>query len=113
MAGTFLAAYIYGLYWEKTTKAGAWAGMISGLIISVGGYLIISIQPAFINNNVLGLLTQWGTPFFGSLAMLIPLAIVPLVSFVTPEYSEEHLIEVYNKKMVNFRMKMRQVFNIM
>ncbi|QGT99555.1 Sodium/proline symporter [Candidatus Syntrophocurvum alkaliphilum] len=98
VAGTFLAAYIYGLFWEKTTKAGAWAGMLSGLAISVGGYLIISNQPAFINGEVLTLLTQWGTPFFGSLAMLIPLAIVPLVSYFTPDYTEEHLDEVYNRK---------------
>lgn len=105
VAGTFLAAYIYGLFWPKTTRAGAWAGMITGLSIALGGYFIISLQPAFIDPSLLKLFTEWGTPFFGSLAMIVPLIIIPLVSLVTPEYSKEHINKVYNKKNSQLVMK--------
>jgi Na+/proline symporter len=30
VAGAFLAPYMYGLYWRRTTKAGAIAGMVAG-----------------------------------------------------------------------------------
>lgn len=98
VAGVFLAPYLYGLFWKKTTRLGAWAGMISGLVISLGGYFLISTCPSFINPEIMNLLQQWGTPFFGSLAMLVPLIVVPAVSLLTPEYSSEHLQRVYTKR---------------
>lgn len=98
VAGAFLAPYLYGLFWEKTTRAGAWSGMISGIVVSLGGYMILRINPAFIDPGVMQTLQNWGTPFFGSLAMLVPLLVVPLVSFLTPEYSAEHINKVYNKE---------------
>lgn len=96
VAGAFLAPYIYGLFWPGTTRAGAWAGMVSGLIIAIGGYVLLQTSPSFVNPALMELLRGWGTPFFGSLAMLIPLAVVPLVSWVTRAYSQEHLERIYN-----------------
>lgn len=100
VAGVFLAPYLYGLYWKKTTRSGAWAGMVCGMVISLGGYFIITIQPSFINADILNLLQGWGTPFFGSLAMLVPLIVVPVVSLLTPEYSREHIQKIYTKRQV-------------
>jgi len=97
VAGAFLAAYIYGLYWPHTTRAGAWAGMLTGLLIAVGGYMIINTAPAFISAQMMELLVTWGTPFFGSLAMIVPLAVVPLVSLISKSYPEEHIERVYNR----------------
>jgi len=98
VAGSFLAPYIYGLFWPHTTRAGAWAGMITGLFIAVGGYLVINTSPSFINSEIMELFTKWGTPFFGSLAMIIPLGVVPLVSIITRSYTEEHINRVYNEQ---------------
>ncbi len=98
VAGSFLAPYIYGLFWPATTRAGAWAGMITGLVIAVGGYLIINTSPSFISSDIMGLLTKWGTPFFGSLAMIIPLGVVPLVSIISRSYPAEHIDRIYNKE---------------
>lgn len=95
VAGAFLAPYLYGLFWEKTTRAGAWSGMITGVLISTGGYFIVNWLPHFTNSSTVMILQQWGTPFFGALAMLIPLAVVPVVSLLTPEYSEEHIAKIY------------------
>lgn len=98
VAGAFLAPYLYGLFWAGTTRTGAWAGMITGLIISIGGYLILNFSPAFIDPQVMLLLKGWGTPFFGSLAMILPLAVVPIVSTMTASYSHEHIDRIYNKE---------------
>ena len=98
VAGAFLAPYIYGLFWPNTTRAGAWAGMLSGLLIAVGGYLLITLSPSFINSQLMSLLSSWGTPFFGSLAMIIPLGIVPLVSVVSRSYPVEHIERLYNEE---------------
>lgn len=98
VAGAFLAPYLYGLFWERTTRAGAWAGMVTGVLISVSGYFIINWMPQFMNNSWITALQQLGTPFFGALAMLVPLIVVPAVSLVTPEYSEEHIARIYGKE---------------
>ncbi len=98
VAGSFLAPYLYGLFWPGTTRAGAWAGMITGLLIAVGGYLILNTSPSFISSDIMELLKKWGTPFFGSLAMIIPLGVVPLVSIITRSYPAEHIERVYNKE---------------
>jgi len=95
VAGTFLAPYIYGLFWAKTTRAGAWAGMIIGLSIAVGGYIILNTSPSFINADIMALLKVWGTPFFGSLAMLVPMIVIPMVSLVSRAYPAEHIDRIY------------------
>ena len=35
LGAAFLGPYIYGLFWKRTTKAGAYAGMFSGLFLSI------------------------------------------------------------------------------
>lgn len=40
VAGSFIGPYIWGLYSKKVTKAGAWAGTLSGLVV-VGVLLVI------------------------------------------------------------------------
>jgi Na+/proline symporter len=68
LAGAFLAPYLYGLYWRRTTKAGAYAGMISGVGIAVVLFWL------------------WGKPLIpvaGAIAMFLPLLVVPVVSLLT------------------------------
>ena len=74
---------------------GAWAGMLSGVIISVGGYLILSLKPGFISPGLIERLSVWGAPFFGSLAILLPLVIVPLVSHFTPQFAAQEIERMY------------------
>lgn len=83
VAGSFLAIYFYGLYWQGVTKVGAWAGLISGFGTSIGLTLILGAK--FI-------------PMAGSLAMLVPLAVVPAVSAITRPYGESHLKHVFGER---------------
>jgi SSS family transporter len=68
LAGVFLAPYLYGLFWRRTTKAGALAGVLSGL------------TSAFVLYSLWG---KDGIPLAGAITMFLPLVVVPLVSLVT------------------------------
>ncbi len=68
IAGAFLAPFLYGLLWKGTTKAGAWAGLIAGLLIATLPALILGTQVA---------------PASGVSAMLAGLVVVPAVSLAT------------------------------
>jgi SSS family solute:Na+ symporter len=68
VAGAFIAPYAYGLFWKRTTRAGAIAGMVSGLLIAIA--LNFTLGPA-------------QSPLAGSIAMIAPLVIVPAVSLAT------------------------------
>lgn len=70
IAGAFLAPFLYGLYWKGTTKAGAWAGFISGFAVSVTGAVIYKMNAST-------------APNIGATAMLVSLVVVPLVSKLT------------------------------
>lgn len=39
------AALIFGLYWPRGTTSGAWAGLISGIILTAVGYVWIELSP--------------------------------------------------------------------
>ena len=76
ICGGFLAPYIYGLFWRGTTKAGAIAGMATGLIVSNGIYWGLFI--------VKGAATAKSfSPATASIAMLVPFIVVPIVSVMT------------------------------
>ncbi len=86
LAGAFLAPFLYGLYWKKTTKAACWFSFIFGVGVMVL-YLIYDLAlrpyfalPAFLDSSL----------NLGSLVMLLNLALVPLVSLITkkPDMAE-------------------------
>ena len=68
VAGAFMAPYLYGLFWKRTTLAGAYAGMITGLVVSIGLFFYLSAEKSAVAS---------------SLGMIIPFFIVPLVSVLT------------------------------
>lgn len=86
VAGVFLAPYIYGLFWKGATRAGAWAAAISGLVISLGLGVYFKFDSALI-------------PMVGSLAMVIPLGVLPAVSAFTEKLPERHLASVFGHKL--------------
>lgn len=78
LAGAFLAPFLYGLYWKRTTPAAVWTSFVVGVVIMCG-----CMYGTFTH-------TQFLSPFFSSpinagvLAMVAGLVIVPVVSLVTP-----------------------------
>jgi len=80
VAGSFLAPYIYGLFWRRANTAGAFAGLITGLLTSVTLYIKLG-KP--------------GIPLAGTIAILVPMVVMPLVSLLTRPMPQEHIERVY------------------
>jgi len=68
LAGSFLAPFLYGLYWKGTTKTAVWACFLSGVGITVSNMLFHYIASPI---NA------------GAIAMLAGLVVVPAVSLIT------------------------------
>ncbi len=73
LAGAFLAPFLYGLYWKKTTKASVWCCFVSGVGIMVVNMVAKPVLPAFLQSPI----------NCGAFAMLVGLLIVPIVSAFT------------------------------
>jgi SSS family solute:Na+ symporter len=72
VAGSFMAVYFYGLYWKRATKIGAWAGVLSGLLVVIISFLVLGLSGYDKN-----------APIIASIAMIVPFIIIPIVSSFT------------------------------
>ena len=89
VSGTFIGAYIWGIYWKGTTKAGAWAGMIAGFATVALPTVIIACQ-----NGSIKAAAKFA-PQMGVAAMAVSIIVVPLVSLFTKKYSDVFLKKVF------------------
>lgn len=86
LAGAFLAPFLYGLYWKRTTKAAVWTSFIVGVAI-----MCCCMYGTFTH-------TTFISPYFSSpinagvLSMVAGLIIVPVVSLFT-KVSEKEKVE--------------------
>ncbi len=75
LAGAFLAPFLYGMYYKKTTKTSIYVCIVFGAGIMVLNLLFRSAFPVILQSPI----------NCGAFAMLAGLIIVPLVSLVTPK----------------------------
>ncbi len=80
VSGAFLAPFIYGLFWKRATGAGAFAGMISGLVTSVILFFILPKNLAATGSCI---------------GMLLPFMVVPVVSKFTQPVSQETVAKAF------------------
>ena len=73
LAGSFLAPFLYALYWKGTTKAACWVSFLFGSGIMIWDMVARSTLPKILQSPI----------NCGSIAMLAGFVIVPLVSLVT------------------------------
>ena len=85
LAGSFLAPFLYSLYWKRTTKLACWACFIWGTGITLIDLLDKSLLPAMIQSPI----------NCGVVAMLVGLVLVPVVSLVTPKPDEKLVDECF------------------
>lgn len=93
LAGAFLAPFLYGLYWKKTTKASVWCSFIFGAGLMIANLLFRPYFPKILQSPINA----------GAFAMMAGLVIVPVVSLFTrkPDQSMVELIfNCYDKKVV-------------
>lgn len=81
LAGAFLAPFLYGLYWKRVTRAAVWASFITGVGITVSNMLI-----GYISSPINA----------GAVAMLAGMAVVPVVSLITPRPDKEKTDEIFS-----------------
>ena len=96
LAGSFLAPFLYGLYWKKTSKISCYVCFLWGcglmvvqMAVSLGGLDISGWTP------VLRYLFA-SSIRSGVVAMLGSLVIVPLVSLITPKPDQAEMEELFN-----------------
>ncbi len=80
VAGAFMAPFLFGLYWRRTTLAGIYAGMLTGLATAIGLFFWLGAAKA---------------PIGAAAAMLVPFAVVPLVSLFTAPPSTQLLDKAF------------------
>jgi SSS family solute:Na+ symporter len=80
VSGAFAAPYILGLYSKKVTKAAAYSGLFSGLIIMVA---------LFFGFSKIGGAVGYNSPLAASIAIVVPFAVVTVVSLFTKPPDKE------------------------
>jgi SSS family solute:Na+ symporter len=68
VSGSFAAPYLYGLFWKKVTKQGAYAGLFAGLLTEIILFFVLGPSRA---------------PLAASCAIIVSFIVVPLVSLGT------------------------------
>ncbi len=99
VSGAFIGPYMWGIYSKKTTKAGAWAGMIAGLLVVIVSTVVITAM-GMDGNTTLGAAFKAASskaPEMGCAAMAVSLIIVPIVSLFTKKFDEEHIKNCFSQ----------------
>ena len=93
LAGAFLAPFLYGLYWKRTTKAACAVSFVFSTVFMLLNMIKPGIFPALLQSPINA----------GAFCMLAGLVIVPLVSLVTPKPDRakvEDAFSCYNEKVL-------------
>ena len=101
LAGAFLAPFLYGLYFKKTSKIAVICSFILG-----AGIMIVDLICNFTGNIFI-------SPFFtspinaGVLAMVSNLILVPLISLIFPNKNKENVDKIFScfEKKVSVKSK--------
>lgn len=92
LAGAFLAPFLYGLYWKRTTKTACYVSFVFGAGFMLLNMLFRSSFPELLKSPINA----------GAFAMLAGLVIVPVISLLTPKPEEkwvEDTFACYNRKI--------------
>ncbi len=101
LSGAFLAPFLYGLYWKKTTRAGCYASFIFGVGMSLL-QLVKSLTGFSFGVSFLDGLVFKTSLHSGSIAMLLGLVLVPVVSLLSRRTAPDGVDEMfacYDKKV--------------
>jgi SSS family solute:Na+ symporter len=82
VAGSFMAPFLYGLYWKRTSLAGAVAGLVVGLGLAITLFFVLGSA---------------NSPIASTIAMIVPFAVVPLASSFTRPPEAKTLKQAFAK----------------
>jgi len=81
LAGSFLAPFVFGLYWKRVTKLAVWASFASGV-----GITVINLYHPFFKSPINA----------GAFAMIAGLVIVPVISLLTPKMEKSKIDQIFS-----------------
>ena len=93
LAGAFLAPFLYGLYWKRTTKIACWTSFVFSTVVMVANIFARGSFPSILQSPINA----------GAFCMLAGLIIVPVVSLFTKAPDRvlvENAFSCYNKKVM-------------
>ena len=85
LAGAFLAPFLFGLYWKKTTKAAVWTSFLFSAVVMLSNILFPQYFPALLRSPINA----------GAFCMLAGLVLVPVVSLFTKKSNADHIQQVF------------------
>ncbi len=86
LAGAFLAPFLYGLYWKKTTNLSVWVSFIFGSVVMILNMLIRPSFPALLQSPI----------NCGAFVMVAGLVIVPVVSLISPKPDAKKVEKIFS-----------------
>ncbi len=92
LAGAFLAPFLYGLYWKRTTKTACWVSFVFSTVVMLLNIVVRGSFPALLQSPINA----------GAFCMIAGLIIVPVVSLCTKAPDKKDLEEIfacYEKKV--------------
>ncbi len=93
LAGAFLAPFLFGLYWKKTTPAACWCSFLFSSVVMILNMLVRGSFPAILQSPINA----------GAFCMIAGLIIVPVVSAFTKKPDKalvEDAFECYTEKVL-------------
>ncbi|MDR0249814.1 MAG: sodium:solute symporter [Burkholderiales bacterium] len=92
LAGSFIAPYLYGLYWKRTTRIAVWCSMAFGTLFNTAVFLTaVSVLPKSLLPELLR------SPInAGAFTLLFGLVLVPVVSLLTPKPNKEYVDKCFS-----------------
>ena len=102
LAGCFMGPFVLGLLWKRTTKKGAWASIISSLVLTVSlviffGYHKNEFVCSFGEAIKTGVSVS---PMIGVICMIFSIIITVVVSLMTKPPKEETIKKAFEKKVI-------------
>lgn len=85
LAGAFLAPFLYGLFWKRTTAAACWTNFIFAVVFMLANIFAKGYFPVLLQSPINA----------GAFCMVVGLGIVPLVSIFTPRPKKDLLTCVF------------------
>ncbi len=93
LAGSFLAPFLYGLYWKKTTRVAVWTSFGFGVGVTLI-QLLKSLGIIVLPGQILGFVFQTSL-HSGVFAMLGGLVLVPIISLLTQKTKPQNVDEKF------------------
>lgn len=97
LAGSFLAPFLYGLYWKRVTKTAVWFSFLFSTFLMIGNLFFGQFYPLWLKSPINA----------GAFAMLLTLALVPIISLMTKPPKRELVEDAFSayNRMVTVPIK--------